>query len=75
MDDKKEKLKYYYKKPGCKIGDPSIIMSTEGNISSRGGEIIIGSNDYIPPVNQMIVVVVRSALDPEFHRMIEKQKQ
>lgn len=77
MDSKgKEKepdLSYYYKKPGSKDGDPSIVMSING-LASKGGEIIIGKEDFEPSVERMIVLVVKVALDPEFHKMIEKQK-
>ena len=72
--EEEPKLQYYYKKPGSKDGDPSIIMRVNGVTSSKGGEIIIGTSGDTPPINQMIVIVVRVALDNEFHKTMEQQK-
>ena len=72
--NKKENLKYYYKKPGSTDSSPSIIMSAIG-IHLKGGEIIIGTDDVDFSIDQMIVLIVKTTLDPEFHKIIEKQKK
>ena len=73
MESKREKYKYYYKKPGGNVGDPSVLMSSKD--SSKGGEIIIGKEDVSFSNEQMIVLLVRSTLDKDFHKTIQKQKE
>ena len=72
--NKKENLKYYYKKPGSIDSSPSIVMSANG-FHPMGGEIIIGKDNVDFSVEQMIVLIVKTTLDPEFHKIIEKQKK
>jgi len=74
MENRKENFKYYYKKPGSTDKSPSVIMSAPG-VQSTGGEIIIGNVDAEYSVEQMIVLVVRSTIDPEFHKIVENQKE
>ena len=66
-----EKIIYYYKKPGSNEGDPSVLMSVSG-IHSKGGEIIIGTENCEPTIERMIVMVTRASIDPEFHKIIQK---